>query len=1544
MPDRLDSPNSATPPEPRPQPAGRGKSAADATFPDDIDDGDGDAPLSQTLWRIFNLRFLRGALTAMIILAVVLYFCVGATALILRVGIMPRIDSFRPRIEAAASAALGARVSIVALSAHWQGLSPDVEIFGLTVLDRNGAVALSVPHASAVVAWRSLLHFEPMLVSLLVEHPDVIAQRHADGSLEIAGVPIKQGGGNKNQLAHWLFTQDTIVLRGGTLQWRDETRHVPDLTVRNIKLAVFNFGHAHRLGLQADGDGTVLHGPLDLRANFRHGVLADPGVPEGWLGRAYLNAQALDLPALANYVDLPVEAYGGTVSARLTLGFAQMQLRSVEGELRGDALAVRANPQLAVIDAPALTAHVKIEHIDNVYQLGLRNLAITLADEAPLSDGSPVDRLLTIQRLDAAYSAPQPGHGQGFSISGDLVDVGLLANFSRKLPLPRGLVEQLTRFDPSGVLRNYTVSWERAAQDASPIAGASAAPAEVSSNAPIIHYRLQADLDNLSVAAQPASGTGAPGHLTPGLPGFENLSGHIDTTERHGALTLAAQQAAVTLNGVFDQPRIPFDQVGGHVIWDIEHEGGKPKLEVRSSDLTLNNGDASVVTSVNYRNDGNGPGSIDLTSHFDRMNLASVPRYLPSSLNADLRAFLGHALRAGVSENATIAIQGRLSDFPFDRESKPGIFHINVPFHDGSFDPTPIPLQILSNGRPQQWPGLEQINGSFDLDRQQLSFSVDHGRYRNMVLDQINGRIADLSTLDDNFLIQGNASGPLADLLDYLAASPVSLWTGHVLDTLGASGPSTLALQLSLPRKAGGKTTVNGAVGLRDNSLSYPGMPALTQTVGEVQFTDRSATLQRVSGQFLGGPLNAQGGINPDGTVATTISGHLDAMSLRNQSDAGVLMDLARHLTGSASYSVSLRASRPGPPEVTGSIDLTDMAIDLPAPLGKAAGTVSPLRFSIHPLGGSATAAAPEASDAHSEMHSELHTGRHPHNASNEAPPVSVSGELTQLGDASGTAQVEAQYGPMSVAYVVRPTISEPDNVSHWNEVQVLRGAIGINHPASLPTHGVSLNLTLEQLDQDAWRDVQNQLDPGANAGANTSASAAAPSDAANATADRWQNFWPTQFSARVHNLILLARNWTDVTVDGSHNNDIWQGDISADQIAGHLTWHPQSALSAAGEIDARLSKLVVPDAQAGDPLTQAVQNPTQRIPALDIAIDDFTVGTRALGKFELQAHNVIRDGDPVWQIETLKVSNPAAKFSATGSWRDATAHGNTDTDAAANPTASHNNTVSALGVARVDVGVTPRPGVPSMPDTRSNPQLPGPDPRRTELDFTLDISDAGTLLNRLGLPRTLQQGSGTLAGHIDWHGDPSKIDSATLAGTVKLDLHHGQILKVDPGMSKLLGVLSLQSLVRFITLDFRGVTGAGLPFDSITATSKIVQGVARTDDFKLNSPSAHVSMKGVADIPHETQDLRVMVVPTLSASSAALAATAINPLLGLSSFLAQLVLSDPLSKALSVEYAVTGSWASPDIRQLKGADSHTPLANPADAAPAHGDAAASAS
>ncbi len=75
--------------------------------------------------------------------------------------------------------------------------------------------------------------------------------------------------------------------------------------------------------------------------------------------------------------------------------------------------------------------------------------------------------------------------------------------------------------------------------------------------------------------------------------------------------------------------------------------------------------------------------------------------------------------------------------------------------------------------------------------------------------------------------------------------------------------------------------------------------------------------------------------------------------------------------------------------------------------------------------------------------------------------------------------------------------------------------------------------------------------------------------------------------------------------------------------------------------------------------------------------------------------------------------------------------------------------------------------------------------------------------------------------------------------------------------------------------------------------------------------------MEGRADLARETQDLHVVVVPEINAGTASLVAAAINPAIGLGTFLAQMFLRQPLARAATQQFQIDGTWADPRITKL---------------------------
>jgi uncharacterized protein YhdP len=209
---------------------------------------------------------------------------------------------------------------------------------------------------------------------------------------------------------------------------------------------------------------------------------------------------------------------------------------------------------------------------------------------------------------------------------------------------------------------------------------------------------------------------------------------------------------------------------------------------------------------------------------------------------------------------------------------------------------------------------------------------------------------------------------------------------------------------------------------------------------------------------------------------------------------------------------------------------------------------------------------------------------------------------------------------------------------------------------------------------------------------------------------------------------------------------------------------------------------------------------------------------------------------------------------------------------------------------------------------------------QQTELDVDLDVRDAGKYLARFGLPGALRGAATQLRGQLAWAGSPQEFDYPTLNGAFSVDTGRGQFTKLDPGIGKLLGILSLQAFKRRLEGDYQDLFGEGFAFDEISGNVRIKDGVMRTDDLKIVGPSARVTITGEADIARETQNLSVRVQPTLSASVSVGAAALLlaNPIvgavIGAGSLLAQKIMQDPIEQIFSQRYVITGSWSDPQV------------------------------
>lgn len=287
--------------------------------------------------------------------------------------------------------------------------------------------------------------------------------------------------------------------------------------------------------------------------------------------------------------------------------------------------------------------------------------------------------------------------------------------------------------------------------------------------------------------------------------------------------------------------------------------------------------------------------------------------------------------------------------------------------------------------------------------------------------------------------------------------------------------------------------------------------------------------------------------------------------------------------------------------------------------------------------------------------------------------------------------------------------------------------------------------------------------------------------------------------------------------------------------------------------------------ANASDPLlpppaTSAAELPT--VPAISVKLDALQLDTWALGAVELAV--VARsDSRPGMAIERLNLSQPHGQLKLQGSWQ-------------------------ASG-----------------------------DTVETRLQGALVSKDMGALSKSVGLAGGMQQTQLRIDGQLQWPGGPWDFARARLGGRLTINGSEGVLSDVGTGGSRFIGILSLQSLLRKLRLDFSDVVAKGYYFDSLNADIQIADGVARTDNFSIKGPSMDMLLRGQTALASELIDYQVEVSPKLTSSLPVLTAFAITPVTGLYVLAVSKVLEPVVEVVSRVNFVVTGTLDEPLVAEV---------------------------
>ena len=1378
--------------------------------------------------------------------------------------ILPHIEEWRPSIETRASRMLGAPIRIGAISARSSGWVPAIELRDVSVLDAEQRVALTLPRVFAALSPRSVLALEPRFAQLLIDGASLDVRRDKSGRIRVAGLDFAsaQGAGDDDIAADWFFRQHEFVIRAGTLRWIDEARDAEPLALANVELIVRNGLREHDVRLDATppagwGDR------FSVRGRFTQPLFVRSSDWRRWSGDVYVELPRADVGELRRRMTLPFELSEGEGALRgwFKLKDGQPTAASVDVALR--AVALRLEKGVEALGFEQVAGRIDAEKKDDRTTISVHDLGFRTGDGLswPQSD------------LRIAWRRDEAGDIVGGEFDADRLDIGVMAEIATRVPIGGALRRLLADVRPRGVISQLRTGWD----------GPLDSPER---------YRVKGQLAGLSLASHPAAEAGAIGR-----PGLTNASLQLEASEVGGQARIDLQAGQLDLPGVFEQPEVALDRLDAKLTWKIDAavRGVAPKVTVKVASASFANADAKGDLTATWRSGpgtglgrgGRYPGLLELDGKLIDGVAARTARYLPLGLPQGVRSYVAGAMREGTIASATFRVRGDLWDFPFHdaKVARDGDFRIaakveGVTFAYAPRDATagatsPVAATTSVNSVPaaaptaaalpgansagtaptaarESWPPLTSVAGDLVIDRTTLDIRNARAQIGDVGWTGIQGKIAELGSrarLD----IDGTALGPLADMLRFVEVTPVGRWTGKALAGTSATGSAELKLALGIPLSRPGETVVKGALVLAGNDVRMTAdTPLLAGAKGRVEFSQRGFTVAAGSARMLGGDIAFEGGSSAglSGGDSQRFSGRgtVTAEALRQAPELGALARMAAALSGQTQYRATLTFVN-GRPQISVASNLAGMAIDLPAPLAKAAATPLALRFRTAPEDG---AALPPDSNAPIRETLQVDLG-----GALQANFVrEASGETTRV--VRGAMRV-GEPRTASADRTVEPTPFDP--------IEAL----------ALPAQGVAAHVALKRLDVEAWQAALARMQgDGARPGAGGAAPLVFdPSGGA--------GYVPDAIALRVGELVFGARRLGNVTAGLSQQAELWRANVSADELDGYVEYRPaRRGSSGAGRVYGRFARLSLPKGEV-ERVEGLLDAQPAAIPALDIVADDFELRGRHLGRLEIEATNrpASADSGREWQLAKLNLTMPEAQLTASGTWGDAGA-------SAANPA------------------------------------------RRATMNFNLALADSGGLLERLGMGRVVRGGKGSLAGEVSWLGSPFSPDYAKMTGQVKVAIDSGQFLKAGPGAARLLSVLSLQSLPRRFSFDFRDLFSEGFAFDNVVGDVKIGRGRASTNNLRMRGPAAAVLMEGSADLERETEDLRVVVVPEINAGTASLAYAVINPAIGLGTFLAQYFLRKPLMAASTREFHVTGPWDDPKVERVERSLAGEVAADPA--------------
>ncbi len=1371
----------------------------------------------------------------------------------LHITILRNVDRYRPDLEAAFLQATGARVSIGQLSAAGVGLLPTVTLKQVVLYSPNGTPGLHLDQVRGTLSLSSLLRGRLDLVSLVIDGPTLALRMDASGQLFLSGIPLPRSSDGDNHFLEWLLQQGRIDITHATLEWQDDQAGGLPLLLQQGSIHLRNRRNFHQISV-AFIPPENLGAPVSIEGKISGRRLADMS---DWNGYLAVHSRRVDLRVAKRWIAqlAPLNQGHGNLDVKLLWHHSPHWGIEIAGDMQG-------------IDAqfPTAPAPLHFDHIQGTLAFSEITGGVDMSTLGLTVQGT--GSFKPVVPLNLHFRAGD----EGGAVRVNRLDFGQVGKLLDALPLTAGQRAFWVAQGLQGQVRDLDLFWK----------GPPRQPTD---------YGIRADLMGFHLNAQDV------------LPAINQFSGHLEASPKSGRIEGVGGETSLRLPKVFAQPfPIHGFQVNAGWTWRAG------QTEVRVNHLEVVNNDLAGHMEGTLWWGAEGPGNSSLKGVLRHASPSAVWRYLPLMVSKDARDWLQTALVSGTARDVTFELNGNLNAFPFQGD-KGGHFRVGARIEDASLKYMP------------DWPAITHVNGRLSIEGGSLTVMADSGNVLGARILSATAHIPDLTNGDERLDVQGKVSCALKSGLDFMRQSPVSGYLDHALDSFDGAGDGHLDIQVNIPLRHALDARVHGIYTLQGATLFNDslGTPPISRVTGPLEFTENSVSAPSLTGEVLGGDAAFSLTMPTPDVVHLVATGKADMSTLASVYHEDVLHEVSGLEPWKGDFSFSKKMTVVN---VDSQVDFlgdpVSVHVTAPATGGLDLALVgSTTRASIvNRYPGAFLDQLGKTVDwkGHVLLFDTRSKSRLAFTATSSFFHEPLQGNLT--GFLAGPVKFELN-GGLSADGLEKAGYASLTQIlhgsTHWHANGEIHGGrasfqlrssvtgLSVNAPKpylkpagqpwpfvldgvrddhSLVLHGVwgkwgGMRMRyVRKADNPQLQPDRGEIRLGGDVPSLPQEGMLLTGSVDTINVTEWQTLladlqgqdtgkssgivWPVnRLLLTLHHMDWMGRSWGDQQVDGARQSDRWILNSRGDHEVGQWSWDPTGI----GHLEVHLEHLDVPEGpkdtkNPSPPVVSKVSGAHQHLPSMDIVVDHLALHGKPYGRVRLS-------GEPDrtgWHVRQWALEDPGGTMEGSGDWI-----------------------------------------------------MEGAEAVRLKLALKAD--DLGKFLAAMNHPGTLSRGHGDMEGSVQWPGGPGDFDLGALQGTFSVDLKDGQFSKVETSsLGRLLGLLSLQSLPRRITLDFNDVFSDGFAFDTLKSDFRLDRGKLSTDDFVMEGPSAKVALSGDVNLLLETASLQARVDPAVG-SSLSLATTVIGgPVAGAATYLVQKILHNPLDRALSYEYSIDGAWDNPDI------------------------------